>query len=131
MVYCQNCGCACEEGAKFCKKCGSPLNQTQDNSTQAAPQQVNVTINASDLQQSGVMSETDKTLRLIAFIFNCIIAVCCCWVVIPLAWMVPMTVISYGIYQGTRKNSVAFGVCCLLFMGIVPGVLLLCSKKDV
>jgi hypothetical protein len=44
--------------------------------------------------------------------------------------MIPMTVISYGIYKGTKRNTVAFGVCTLLFMSLVSGVLLLVSKKD-
>ena len=76
------------------------------------------------------MSETDRTMRLIAFILNVISAVACCWLLIPLAWMIPMTVISWGIYKGTRPNSVAFGVCTLLFVNMVSGILLLCTNKD-
>lgn len=37
---------------------------------------------------------------------------------LPLAWMSPMTVMSWGIYKGTRANTVAFGVCNLLFMKV-------------
>lgn len=77
-----------------------------------------------------VMSDKDRTLRLIAFIFNLISTVAVCWAVIPLAWMIPMTVVSWGIYKGTRKNTVAFGVCTLIFLSLVGGILLLCSKKD-
>lgn len=76
------------------------------------------------------MTETDRTMRLIAFILNVISAVACCWLLIPLAWMIPMTVVSYGIYKGTRPNSVAFGVCTLLFVNLVSGILLLCTNKD-
>lgn len=75
-------------------------------------------------------TDTDRTLRLIAFILNIISAVACCWLLVPLAWMVPMTVVSYGIYKGTRPNTVAFGVCTLIFVNAVSGILLLCSKKD-
>ena len=73
---------------------------------------------------------TDSTLRLIAFIFNIVATVSIGWLIIPLAWMIPMTVVSYGIYKGTKRNTVAFGVCTLLFMSMVSGVLLLVSKKD-
>lgn len=38
---------------------------------------------------------------------------------LPLAWMSPMTVMSWGIYKGTRANTVAFGVCNLLFMNTI------------
>lgn len=77
-----------------------------------------------------VMSDKDRTLRLIAFIFNLISTIAVCWAVIPLAWMIPMTVVSWGIYKGTRKNTVAFGVCTLIFLSLVGGILLLCSQKD-
>lgn len=76
------------------------------------------------------MSETDKTLRLIAFILNLISLIAVCWAIIPLAWMIPMCVRSWGIYKGTKPNTVAFGVCTLIFLSLVAGILLLISKKD-
>lgn len=76
------------------------------------------------------MSETDRTLRLIAFIWNIVCTVTCAVLILPLAWMVPMTVHSYNIYRGRKPNTVAFGVCTLLFVGVVSGILLLCSKKE-
>jgi len=74
--------------------------------------------------------ETDEILRLIAFIFNVITLASVGWLIIPLAWMIPMTVISWGIYKGTKKNTVAFGVCTAIFFNLVSGVLLLVSTKD-
>ena len=76
------------------------------------------------------MTESDSTLRLIAFIFNLISTITASWALIPLAWMIPMTVISWKIYKGTRPNTTAFGVCTLIFVNLVGGILLLCSKKD-
>ena len=76
------------------------------------------------------MTETDRTLRLINFILCVIACVTVCWAIIPLAWMVPMTVHSWGIYQGTKQNTVAFGVCTLIFVSLIGGILLLISKKD-
>lgn len=61
---------------------------------------------------------------------NIVTTVAVGWAIIPLAWMIPMTVISYGIYKGTKKNTTTFGVCTLLFVNIVSGILLLVSKKD-
>jgi hypothetical protein len=75
-------------------------------------------------------TDNDKTLRLVAYILNLVATICIGWTIIPLAWMIPMTVISYGIYKGTKKNTVAFGVCTLLFMNLVSGILLLVAKKD-
>lgn len=76
------------------------------------------------------MTDTDRTLRLVAFIFVILSLVGSCWLIIPLAWMIPMAVISWGIYKGTKANTVAFGVCTLIFCSLVAGILLLCSNKD-
>ena len=50
--------------------------------------------------------------------------------VIPLAWLIPMTVHSWGIYKGTKPNTVCFGVCTLIFANLIGGILLLVSNKD-
>ncbi len=76
------------------------------------------------------MTETDRTLRLINFILCVVTCVTVCWVIIPLAWMIPMTVHSWNIYKGTKPNTVAFGVCTLIFVSLIGGILLLVSKKD-
>lgn len=76
------------------------------------------------------ISDNDKTMYLIAFIFNIVATIGIGWTIIPLAWMIPMTVISYGIYKGTKKNTVAFGVCALIFVNVVSGILLLVAQKD-
>lgn len=75
-------------------------------------------------------SDADQTLRLVAFVFAVLCTVSVCWAIIPLAWMIPMTVHCWGIYKGTKPNTVAFGVCTLLFLSLVGGILLLVSKKD-
>lgn len=77
-----------------------------------------------------VGNETDRTLRLIAFILCILSTVSTGWLIIPLIWMVPMSVICWGIYQGTKPNTVAFGVCTLIFLNLLAGILLLISKKD-
>ena len=61
------------------------------------------------------MTDTDRNLRLVAFIFCILSLVGSCWLIIPLAWMIPMSVISWGIYKGTKANTVAFDVCTLIF----------------
>ena len=76
------------------------------------------------------MTDTDRNLRLGAFIFCILSLVGSCWLIVPLAWMIPMSVISWGIYKGTKANTVAFGVCTLIFCSLVAGILLLCSNKD-
>ena len=76
------------------------------------------------------MTETDRNLRLVSFIFAILTTVGCGVFIIPLAWMIPLCVINWGIYKGQKPNTVAFGVCMLLFCNLVSGILLLCSNKD-
>ena len=65
------------------------------------------------------MTNSARNLRLAAFILNIISMVALGWTLLPLAWMIPMTVMSWGIYKGTRANTVAFGVCNLLFINAI------------
>lgn len=67
------------------------------------------------------MTNGDRNLRLAAFTLNIISMVALGWTLLPLAWMIPMTVMSWGIYKGTRANTVAFGVCNLLFVNTIGG----------
>lgn len=75
-------------------------------------------------------NDTDRTLRLIAFILNVVTCIGWAFAIIPLAWMIPMTVHSWGIYKGTKPNTVAFGVCTLIFLNLISGILYLVSTKD-
>lgn len=113
--------------------CNSQAQINQANQNYNAQYQTNASWQPTDavyFDVKPVMSDKDRTLRLIAFIFNLISTIAVCWALIPLAWMIPMTVVSWGIYKGTRKNTVAFGVCTLIFLSLVGGILLLCSQKD-
>lgn len=67
------------------------------------------------------MTKQDETLRLINFILCILSCIAICWAVIPLAWAIPMTVHSWGIYKGTKPNTTAFGVCTLIFVNIIGG----------
>ena len=123
----------------------APAQATTQTQNEANGQpSVNVYVNTqqqtptSDTSAGFEVSSNDQTLRVIAFALN--VLTCVSWGIagiftlgiglIPLAWSIPMTVISWGIYKGKKPNSVAFGVCTLIFMGLIPGVLLLISKKE-
>ena len=123
----------------------APANGTQAATSTATAQpatadqapQPTVTVNVQQSAPAGTtvpvvytMTDTDRTLRLIAFILNLITTIACCWLLVPLAWMIPMTVHTYSLYKGTRANTVGFGVCNLLFLNLVAGILLLCSNKE-
>lgn len=75
------------------------------------------------------MTNGDRNLRLAAFILNIISMVALEWTLLLLAWIIPMTVMSWGIYKGARANTVAFGVCNLLFVNTIGGGLLISNKE--
>lgn len=76
------------------------------------------------------VSPQDSTLRLVAFILALISTITMGFAVIPLAWMIPMTVMTWQIYKGKRANTVGFDVCSLIFLNVVGGILLLVSTKE-
>lgn len=49
------------------------------------------------------------------------------WALIPLCWMLPMTIsYSRAIKEG-REVSTAFKVCTLIFVNLISGILMLVS----
>lgn len=86
-----------------------------------------------------MVGDTDRTLRMVAFIVNLFVLVVAVpslasstsWAgLIVLAWGIPMTVISWGVYKGAKANTTAFGLATLLFLNVISGILLLLSRKD-
>lgn len=76
------------------------------------------------------VTQTDATLRLVNFILCVISTVIGAFALIPLAWCIPMTIHAWRIYKGERPNTIAFGVCTLIFVNLIGGILLLVSTKD-
>ncbi len=76
------------------------------------------------------MTSTDEAVRLANFVLCVISCVALGAAIVPLAWTIPMTVHSWGIYKGKKPNTIAFGVCTLIFVNVIGGILLLVSNKD-
>lgn len=72
----------------------------------------------------------EEPVRLAAFIFCLISTISAGWLLVPLAWMIPMTVHTWGLYKGTKRNTIGFGVCTLIFVNVIAGILLLVSGED-
>lgn len=146
-MNCPKCGEFNDEGSAFCFNCGNKLEAQQpvvQNSNQQPVQQAN-TQNQGPVQpqviinnnSAGMMpgmvyevSGTNRTLRMVAFILCLLRTIFVGWTLIPLAWHIPMTVHTWGIYKGRKANTVGYGVCTLLFCSLVAGILLLCARHD-
>ena len=157
--------------AQYNPQASGPMYGAQPNNPygyqqpQQAPTVQNVYINQQTQGGNYELKQSDRTLRLIAFILDLLGIVSLVMMalmtlfggvamlpfvsssyyatgmmlatglmapifLIPLAWFIPMTVHTYALYKGKKANTVAFGVCSLLFLGLVPGILLLCSTKE-
>lgn len=145
MRTCPRCGLNNIDDARFCAECGTELpGATPAAHIPAAPYTMQQPQPAVYGGSRYVVEGSNKTLRLIAFIF-CIVG-CVATAInalammlgdpigiiafIAYAWRIPMTVIAWGIYKGEKKNTIAFGVCTLIFVDVVAGILLLVAKKD-
>lgn len=129
-MYCKDCGNELSEGAKFCGKCGAQVDagNVYRVSLEVAP--TSPTYVTPEEGAIYPMTNTDKNLRLAAFVINVVSCVVWGMLIIPLAWTIPMTVRSWNIYKGKKPNTLAFGILTLVFLDLVSGVLLLISRKD-
>jgi len=60
----------------------------------------------------------------------CTIILALCTFGVGLAWGIPMTIHTNKIRNGEAPNTVGFGICCLLFVSLISGILLLIAPKD-
>lgn len=139
MKYCTHCGEQIDDEALICPKCGC-----------ATPKGEEVfEINKSNFSSNN----NNETLGLVAKIFMILTCVGCVITafasfgansvngaaaavggligsLIPLCWVIPMTIKIHNSLKNGEKLSTAFKVCTLIFANIVSGILLLCMKED-
>lgn len=137
MKYCSHCGAPIDDEAVVCPKCGCATLKGEE------------VFNES----SSKSSNNNATLGLVAKIFMILTCVGCVITafaslgansvngaaaavggliggLIPLCWVIPMTIKVHDSLKNGEKLSTAFKVCTLIFANIVSGILLLCMKED-
>jgi uncharacterized membrane protein YvbJ len=112
MKYCKNCGAEMGDNDVFCGKCGTRVDGGPVSTS------VPATVSSGD--------ETMATIIKVFLVLGCIVAG---FTIIALAWYIPMTVSIFHSLNEHRKVSVGMKVCTLIFIGVVPGILLLCSDN--
>ena len=119
MKYCPNCGQQIEDNAVFCSVCGKAV----------APQ------NAAEVQNpvyNGSAPEPAKktTIQIIAEVFMILGIISSCWLLVPLAWTIPMTVAVFRRHKRQEHIGTGLKVCILIFESLIAGILLLCDNND-
>ncbi len=113
MKYCGNCGTALPDEANACSNCGTFTNANTATAPASAP--------AAPKADSGIVVAV-KVLLILA-------TVGMGWMLIPLAWCIPMTVSYFKAVKEGRPVSIALKVCTLLFMSTIAGILMLCDQE--
>lgn len=105
MKYCSHCGAEIDDDAVVCVHCGCKVND------------------------SPATSESQDTLDMVIKVFMVICTVCWGFAIIPLAWCIPMTISVFDSIKNKTPIGIGMKICTLLFVGLIPGILLLCRKE--
>ena len=112
MNYCPSCGQKLDQDYAFCPKCGHKLSEP---------------VEVVD-GRSSMSNKDHETLQIVAKVFMIISTVVCGFFLIPLCWMVPMTVhYSHCIREG-RPVGIGFAICSLIFVNTISGILMIVDE---
>lgn len=116
MKYCQTCGAELHENAVICTKCGCSVSQTKQDEI-------------SQVNQPGKRRENDGlgTAAKVFLVLGCIAEG---WLLLPLAWCLPITISIFGKINRGEKIGTGLKVCSLLFVNLIGGILLLCRSDE-
>lgn len=109
MKYCTHCGAEVHEEAVVCVKCGCSIEQKK----------AVVTTNKKD--------ETMQTVIKVFLILGCVTQG---WLLIPLAWCLPMTISIFNSFRDGKPIGTGLKVCTLLFVSLIAGICLLCMNEN-
>lgn len=110
MKYCVHCGAEIHEEAVICVKCGRKVETVQP--PVAAP------------------NSADDTLATVIKVFLILGCISQGWLLIPLAWCIPITVSIFKSIRAKKPVSTGTKICALIFVNLVAGICLLCANDD-
>ena len=100
MRYCSKCGSEIEDEAVFCPHCGCRVSYNQP------------------VAESNGLQTAAKVFLILSCISVGIFLV-------PLIWMLPMTISYFNACKEGRSVSTGFKICTLLFVNMIAGILML------
>ncbi len=108
MKFCSSCGAEVNEKAVICTKCGCSLVEEK---------------NSGEKKGNDGLAVASK----IFLILGCIAQG---WLLIPLAWCLPITTSICGKMKRGEPVGTGLKVCALLFVNLIGGILLLCRSDE-
>jgi len=115
MKYCPKCGAEMADDARFCPKCGAEYI-VQNANTEMVTGQVQT------------QSDTLKTAAKVFMVIGTVVLGLCTW--IALAWCLPMTITYFDKVKKGEPVGTGFKVCCLLFVSLIAGIIMLCDNDN-
>ena len=106
MKYCVKCGKELLDEAVICTACGCPV----ENPSFTEPRK-------------------ESAFQTVAKIFMIIGTVLSGWLILPLAWCLPMTIIYWKKVKENQPISTGFKVCSLIFVSLLGGIFMLCDNN--
>ena len=109
MRYCVHCGAEVHDEAVICVKCGCSI-ETPKPVAQA--------------------SSTSSALATVVKVFLIISCIAQGWLIIPLAWCLPITISIFNSLKSGKTIGTGLKVCTLLFVNTIAGICLLCMNDN-
>lgn len=111
MKYCVHCGHEIHDEAVICVGCGRSI-APQSNSPVA-------------------VKEKDDTMHTIVKIFLILGCIAQGWLILPLAWCLPITISVFNSLRDNQPIGTGMKVCSLLFVNMIAGICLLCMNDEI
>jgi len=108
--YCARCGAEIYSDAVVCLNCGCSVQQPKKDITTA--------------------SDTEEILTTIVKVFLIIGCISQGWLIVPLAWCIPITMSIFKSLREKQSISMGMKICTTIFVNIVAGVCLLCMNDE-
>lgn len=111
-IFCTHCGAKMPISFPICTNCGKSLKGESN----------------SDYDFTSTKPDL-KVFRIITFVLMILSTIAYASLIVPLIWCIPMTVAYWDMIQKNKKPSMTFKICTLIFVGIIPGILMLCEDQ--
>ena len=105
MKYCQKCGNEIVDEAFICPNCGCKVEKENTNGG-------------------------NDGLAIAAKIFLILGCIAQGWLLLPLAWCLPITITACNQLKKGEPVGTGLKVCALLFVNLIGGILLLCRSDE-
>ena len=109
MPYCVHCGAEIHEEAIVCVKCGRKVETNKP---------------------AVVYSNEDDAMNTVIKIFLILGCISQGWLLIPLAWCIPITVSIFHAMRDKRPIGTGLKICALIFVNMIAGICLLCVNDE-